>query len=257
VALLRIPNDVLREMYETSRTIAADGSKIPLHSVVVPESANSLYQLVKRERPTLVLEVGMAQGATALAIVTALAENGSGRLISIDPHQQTRWGGAAVAALERSGLQHLHQLVEAPDYIALPDLLRELGRTVGLAYVDGLHSYEYVLLDFFYIDQILRVGGVVGFNDCDWPAVIPTLRFIQEHRHYEAVDVGLAPAYGTRNEAVRKYLRAEARLLRGSARPSSVRPVARLLGRRREDRYFRKKDTWEPAEGWMPRRWSL
>jgi hypothetical protein len=126
---------------------------------------------------------------------------------------------------------------------------------VDLAYIDGFHSYEYALLDLFYIDRMLRVGGVVGFNDCDWPAVIPTLHFVQKHRHYEAVDVGLRPAYGTRNETVRKYLRAEARLLPPSARPSRVRPLARLLGRRREDRYFRKNDTWEPAEGWMPRWW--
>ena len=40
-----------------------------------------------------------------------------------------------------------------------------------LVYVDGHHSFDYVLLDFFYADQLLGAGGVVGFNDCGWPSV--------------------------------------------------------------------------------------
>jgi predicted O-methyltransferase YrrM len=242
-------------MYETARARTTDGQSVGLHSVVTPEFANALYALVKRERPALVLEIGLAHGATALSIATALQENRFGRLVSIDPFQHERWRGVAVAALQRSRLGHLHTLVEQPDYLALPRLLEEWGRTVDLAYIDGQHSYEYALLDFFYVDRLLKPGGIVGFNDCDWPAVLPTLRFVRQHRHYEPVDVGLAPAYGTRNEIVRSYLRGEARVVPRWARPSRFRAVGRLLGRRREDRYFRKLDTWEPAEGWMPHRW--
>jgi predicted O-methyltransferase YrrM len=252
-----VPNDVLREMYETGRATTIDGQSIGLQSVVTPEFANALYALVKRERPELVLEIGLAHGATALAIATALQENGFGRLVSIDPFQQDRWRGVAVAALERAGLSHLHTLVEQPDYIALPRLLEEWGRAVDLAYIDGRHSYEYALLDFFYVDRLLKLCGIVSFNDCDWPAVIPTLRFVRQHRHYEPVDVGLAPVYGTRNKTVRAYLRAEAKVLPWRARPSRFPAIGRLLGRRREDRYFRKTDTWEPPEGWMPRGWSI
>jgi predicted O-methyltransferase YrrM len=244
-------------MYATARARTIDGESIGLHSVVPPEFANALYALVREERPELVLEVGLAQGATALSIATALDENGRGRLVSIDPFQQDRWQGTAIAALERSGLSHLHTLVEQPDYIALPRLLEDWGSAVDLAYIDGRHSYEYALLDFFYVDRLLKIGGVVGFNDCDWPAVIPTLRFLSRYRRYESLAVGLASLYGTRNEAVRKYLRAEAKVLPSWTRPSRLRAVGRLLGRRREDRYFRKVDTWEPPEGWMPRGWSI
>src|SRR5712691_73454 len=85
---LAVPNDVLREMYETGRATTIDGQSIGLHSVVAPEFANALYALVKRERPELVLEIGLAHGATALSIATALQKNGFGRLVSIDPFQQ-------------------------------------------------------------------------------------------------------------------------------------------------------------------------
>jgi predicted O-methyltransferase YrrM len=248
--MLEVLNDALREMYATGHALTSDGSTIVLQSVVRREFANSIYAVVKREQPGVVIEVGLAHGATALAIATALAENGSGRLVSIDPFQSTDWQGVGIAALERSGLAHVHTLIEAPNSVALPQLLQDLGRTCDLAYIDGLHSLEYVLLDFFYVDRLLKVGGVVGFNDCDWPAVIPTLRFAQRHRHYEPLNVGLPALYGTRNELARTYLRAEARL---PVHPSQLRPVGRLLGRRSEDQYFRKLDTWEPPEGWMPR----
>lgn len=248
---LEVPSEVLEDMYRTNSAVAAGGRRISLHSVVVPESANALYRLVRERKPELVLEIGMAHGATALAVVTALSENGSGRLVSIDPFQSTDWRSAGLVAIERAELSGLHELVEEPDYVALPRLLDEWGRSVDVAYIDGLHSFEYVLLDFFYVDRLLKVGGVVGFNDCDWPAVMPTLRFVRNHRHYAPVDVGLAPAYGTRNGAARLYLRAEAK---SPVRPSSLRILARALGRRREDRYFEKLDLWEPSQGWMPRR---
>jgi predicted O-methyltransferase YrrM len=254
---LAVPNDVLHKMYETGRALTSDGQTIGLDSVVTAEFANALYALVRRERPEFVLEVGLAQGATALAIAAALAENGFGRVVSIDPFQQTEWQGVGVTAIKRSGLGHLHTVIEEPDYLALPRLLQERDSMVDLAYIDGRHSYEYVLLDFFYVDRLLKRGGVVGFNDCDWPSVIPTLRFLQRHRHYTSVDVGLAPAYGTRNRFARAYLRVEEKAFVPKARPSRSTVVGRMLGRRREDRYFRKADTWEPPEGWMPRGWSL
>jgi predicted O-methyltransferase YrrM len=252
--VLSVPNDVLNEMYETSRAVTHDGRQVGLNSVVAPEFANALYALVRREKPRLVLEVGLAQGATALTIATGLRENGEGRLISIDPFQRTEWHGAGLHALERAGLEHLHTHLEDPDFIALPRLLETYAGAVDLAYIDGRHSFEYALLDFFYVDRLLRVGGLVGFNDCDWPAIIPTLRFVRDHRRYVQVDVGLKPAYGNRNRLARWYARAETRFVPRNVRLSRLRAFGRLMGRRREDRYFSKLEAWEPREGWMPRR---
>jgi predicted O-methyltransferase YrrM len=254
--VLDVPNEVLREMYETSRATTSDGRATGLLSVVTPDFASALYRLVKKEKPALVLEIGLAHGATALSIATALNENGHGRLVSIDPFQSSDWQGVGLMALKRSKLDHLHTFIEEPDYAALPRLLDEWGRAVDLAYIDGYHSYEYVLLDFFYVDRMLNLSGIVGFNDCDWAPVMPTLRFVERHRHYVPVDVGLAPVYGKRSDWAVTYYRAEARLFPASVRPSRLPPIARIMGRRREDRYFRKSDTWEPPHGWMPRDWT-
>src|SRR5256885_7845230 len=95
---------------------------------------------------------------------------GGGRLISIDPVQLSDFQGIGVENLRRSGLADRHELHNAYDYFALPKLL-ESGLKIDFAYIDGWHTFDYALLDFFYVDKMLRPGGVVGFNDCGYRAV--------------------------------------------------------------------------------------
>jgi hypothetical protein len=83
-------------------------------------------------------------------------------------------------------------LLEEPDFKALPCLL-ERGTKLDFAYIDEWHTFDYTLLDFFYIDKMLRTGGVVAFNDCGWLAVDRVLRFVQSHRKYADMDAGLEP----------------------------------------------------------------
>lgn len=237
---------VLEDLYATGTVEAADGENRVAHSVVPRDFAEALHRLVLREHPKDVLEVGMANGATSLAIAAALSFNGGGHLVSVDPYQSSQWKGAGKTTLTRAGLLGLCEVVERPDYSALPALLEE-GRTFDFAYIDGLHSLEYALLDFFYVDRLLEVGGVVGFNDCDWPAVMPTLRFLERYRKYQRVDSGLPALYGTRNSMAATAYRMGKRL--GFENLTANRLVGPLLGRRREDRYYRKLQAWEPSEG--------
>ena len=46
------------------------------------------------------------------------------------------------------------------------------------AAVDGWHTFDYALLDFWYADKMLDVNGVVGFNDCGWRAVSKAIGFV-------------------------------------------------------------------------------
>jgi hypothetical protein len=188
----------------------------------------------------------MAHGVTTTTIAQALRDNGHGKVISVDPYQSTQWSNGGLTTLDRAGLSNLHELREEPDFIALPALLSE-GKRFGLTYIDGLHSLEYALLDFFYADRMLDVGGIVGFNDCDWPTVMPTLRFVEEYRRYESIDVGLPALYGNRNRLARKAASGANRLV--GWRIDRSRVFGPLLGRRREDRYYRKQSAWEPPEG--------
>ncbi len=178
---LQFENAVLRDMYESRRVRLPDGGSRPLDTVVSAPHANTLYRMARQRRPRVALEIGMAYAASTLAVLTALAENGDdARLVSVDPLQSTEFAEIGMHNVVRSGFEANHRLVEEPSHFALPGLLRE--RTViELAYIDGMHTFDYTLLDLFYVDKMLAVGGVVGFNDSFLPLVRQVLRFVKSH----------------------------------------------------------------------------
>ena len=96
------------------------------------------------------------------------------------------------------------------------------GVRPDLIYIDGCHDYDYVFVDFFLSDQLLRPGAVLAINDCAWPSVFRVIQFLRKHRNYRELDVGLPKAYRSRNPAFTL--------------------VKRIRGMSRFDRYFEKKD---------------
>ena len=229
----RVPHPLLCEIYDTGEIVLGDGTRRAAHAQVSRANAEGLHRAVLQLRPTRVLEVGMAYGIASLAILAALEEiGGDGRLLSVDPYQREIWRDGGRKTVERSGLAHRHELIEDFDYLALPRLI-EQQRHFDLAYIDGDHSFDYVMLDFFFVDLALEVGGVVGFNDCGWRSVFKVIRFIETHKKYAEIDVGIEPDYHGRNPLV-------------------------TLGRRLfrfnwSDRYFRKLADHKPANSFYAR----
>lgn len=205
---------------------------IELHSGISSAHQQALYSVVRRYKPEIAVEIGMAYGFSALAILKGLDENGGGKLISIDPNQSTEWQNVGLARVEEAGYRPRHELIERPDYLALPDLLSR-GVGVDFAYVDGWHTIDYVMLDIFYLDKMIRPDGVIGFNDCDMIAVRRAIKYLTTHRQYRELDVGLPRNYRGHNWAY---------------------TAARFLLRwPTQDRYFIKLRSWEPP--WSFHRW--
>lgn len=220
-------NPVLAEILTSGLSQGAAGAVMSAHSGIDEPYAEALYRMVLNLRPACCLEIGMAYGVSSLAILTALRQIGEGRLTSIDPNQSTEFSGAGSQAVRRAGLDAYHTLIERPDFQALPALLDDRVR-LDFAYIDGWHTFDYTLLDFFYIDKMLNVGGVVGFNDCGFASVDRVLRFVRSHRRYAEIEVGLP-----RFRPGLPYVRGAARYLLGGPRSEA-------------DRYFRKTQAWEP-----------
>ena len=219
------PCDLLREIYATRRVEKADGTPIEVRDFISPAFAAALYQTVLKRRPAVVLEVGMAYGLSTLSILSALRDAGGGHLISVDPGQSKDYASVGVLNVRRAGLEAFHEHIEAPSFQALPRLL-DARTPLDFAYIDGWHTFDYALLDFFYIDRMLRQGGCVAFNDCGWQSVHRVVRFVQTHRKYRELDVGLPPDY------------------RGGNLLSTI--AHHLQRRSRSDRYFEKVESWEP-----------
>jgi predicted O-methyltransferase YrrM len=215
---------LLEQLLDTDHT-TENGAAVALHSHIPRDYAIALAETVGRYRPRRVLEVGMAFGIASLAMLGAIEALGEGALISVDPFQTADYRGLGVRHVELAGLAHRHRLIEECDYLALPGLVRDEVR-LQLAYIDGWHTFDHVLLDLFYIDKMLDIGGVMAFNDCGMPSVHRAIRFLETHRSYKEIDVGLP----------RNYV--------GTSRADTVK---RTLERRSHaDRYFAKVDEPEP-----------
>jgi predicted O-methyltransferase YrrM len=219
-------NEVLRNVFASGQVPDGTDNPIPETTGIQLAYAEALYRLVRQRRPSTILEVGMACGASTLVMLTALVEGGQGgRLISVDPYQATTWQSIGVLQVRRCGLDGFHTVIQEPDYLALPDLLR-YGTRLDFVYIDGWHTFDYTLLDCCYADRMLEPGGVVGFNDCKYRAVRRVISFRLSHRDDRELDVGIAPDF-LHSARLWKTLR-------------------RLTGWTVIDRYFEKRCDWEP-----------
>lgn len=206
---------------------------MPVEANLSEAAAEALYRMVLQRQPTTVVEIVMAFGVSTLAILSALRDlDGEGRLVSIDPRKSSRWQGCGLTSVVRAGLAGRHTLIEDVSYAALPRLLAA-GERVDFAYIDGWHTFDYALLDFWYLDKMMAVGAVVGFNDCGLPAVDKVIRFVLSHRRYVELDASLPVRY-----AGMSWRSELGRVLRGRSRAATYRQV--------QDRYFEKREAWEP-----------
>lgn len=180
-------NPVIAEVLQKRHVVARDGTEIPIHSEISVAEGEALQRLVRELRPEVTLEIGCAFGISALYICEALAEVGGRRHIVIDPHQLTHWKGAGLFTLERAGFGSLVEFHALSSHVALPRLEME-GTKIGLALIDGWHTFDYAMIDFFYVDRLLQVGGVVMLDDTAAFAAIRKLaRYIAMHRQYVAL----------------------------------------------------------------------
>lgn len=230
--IFQAKNPIYTDMLHKKVAVGADGTEYPVHSLIPLDDANALYHAILEYQPNRVIEVGMAYGASSLAICTAFKELGGERsLISVDPFQSTDWKNIGVLNLQRSNLSHYHTLIEELDYFALPDLVKA-GTTCDFAYIDGWHTFDYTLLDFFYIDKMLNTGGIVAFNDTRMPAVKKVMGYVTSHRKYMPIQINEPPPNRTSLRKV--YLLAKGLIIK-------------------RDRYFKKLEMWEPAWNYYKR----
>jgi predicted O-methyltransferase YrrM len=178
---------IVREIYQAGATIDGQGRLAPISSAVTPEQGERLYRLVLSSRPKVTLEIGLACGLSALYICRALREAGGIKHIAIDPCQSQDFSSAGMSTLDRAGYGSLVELHEQRSDCCLPRLIEE-GVRIDFAFIDGWHTFDYTLVDFHYVHQLLRTGGIVVFHDCQMPSVRRVTRLALTHRDYEQID---------------------------------------------------------------------
>lgn len=141
----------------------------------------TLRGLADEVRPEATLEVGLALGASALALASSLADRGlaaARQHVAIDPFQRTAFDDVGRLSVERAGLAGFVEVIEEPSALVLPRLVAA-GRRFGIVYVDGSHLYENVFVDCYYAVHLLAPGGVLVMDDAPHPHVAPVVRFLR------------------------------------------------------------------------------
>jgi predicted O-methyltransferase YrrM len=180
---------------EARRRLARDGPPRTrdrandFETVSVPErDCDALRDLLIAEGLETVVEVGLAYGASALAIGEALVSVGAPRPLHvvIDPFQATDWSNVGWELLRSAGLDTTARLLLQPSSLALPRLVAE-GLVADAAFVDGSHRFHEVFVDLYFLRKLVRPGGLVVLDDHQWPSVGTAARYFERNLGWEVV----------------------------------------------------------------------
>jgi predicted O-methyltransferase YrrM len=196
-------NPIIDEIYQTKVVIDASGNKYELSSEVDSLEGDYLFRLISSDDSiTRTLEVGCAYGLSSLHICDALRNRLNASHTIIDPKQMSVWHGVGVAYLERAGIDFFNLILE-PSELALPDLLRSRPEGFDLVFVDGLHTFDHTMLDLFYANRLVRVGGYIVIDDCNWESVSAAVSYYKSYPAFEQVKEPALICHSWRQNAAR------------------------------------------------------
>jgi hypothetical protein len=91
---------------------------------------------------------------------------------------QHKFHDAGWHALIAAGLADVCRLLRERSQLALPRLVGE-GFVADAAFVDGSHVFHNVFVDLFFLWELVRPGGLVILDDCQWPSVATAVRYFE------------------------------------------------------------------------------
>lgn len=204
---------VLHEILSSRIVSDEAGTTYELHSEIDPREGELLTSLISEFKFSRTLEIGCAFGISSLYISEALTGQSSPHHTIIDPFQMTDWHGVGVANLKRAGF-HCFELIEKPSEVALPTLLLQ-GKSFQFALIDGWHTFDHALVDFFYVNQLLEDGGVVVIDDVQMPGLKKLAHYVLNYPNYRllATTEHVRSSYSARRRVMDASLRILARTL--------------------------------------------
>ena len=191
-------NSIIDEIYQTRIVRDESGIEYELAAEVNREEGDYLYRLVSSDNSiTKTLEVGCAYGLSSLHICEALRNRPNASHVIVDPEQMTSWHGVGISHLKRAGLDFFNFIPE-PSEFALPDLVRSETGSFDLVFIDGWHTFDHTMLDLFYANLLVRVGGYVVVDDCSWRSVSAAVSYFGNYPSFEQLKEPTISAHSTK-----------------------------------------------------------
>lgn len=141
----------------------------------------SIDRILTRLRPTRILEIGCYEGRSTSYLIERCAEFGPLQIHCVDTWQgsvdlapdkmdgvEQRFDRNVESAMARAGANVVFRKIRQRSHRAMAALIAERTDPFDLIYVDGSHTAPDVLTDAVLAFQLLRVGGVMIFDDYLW-----------------------------------------------------------------------------------------
>ena len=150
------------------------------------QDCDVLRDLIAEADAHVVIEIGLAYGSSALAIAEALAglEPHDTKHLIIDAYQD-RFHNVGWEAIESAGLGDLCTLFAERSQLALPSMVAD-GVVADAAFVDGSHIFHNVFVDLYFLRELVRPGGMIILDDCQWPSVATAVRYFEVNAGWDA-----------------------------------------------------------------------
>lgn len=161
------------------------GNSYSLNSNIDKEEGEFLKEIIKTYKFKNTIEIGCAYGLSSLHICSAIADQNNCYHTIIDPFQSTDWKNIGQNNLEKAGI-NFFKILEEPSEIALPFLLSQ-NKKYDFGFIDGWHTFDHTLIDFFYLNRLIKVGGVIVIDDVGLPSINKFMRYILNYPSYELI----------------------------------------------------------------------
>jgi predicted O-methyltransferase YrrM len=175
----------LSEAYKTRKIATIDKELVEFHSGINEGEAEMLSKIIRDIKASTTLEIGLAMGASAITFCNAASANDSRSIhYAIDPNQYSDYNGIGVNLINEAGYNRNFKLIEGKTHEVFHFFLAN-NIKLDMAFIDGWHTFDYTFIDFFFIDKILKDGGILAFHDMYGMSKQKVLGFIKTHRDYE------------------------------------------------------------------------
>lgn len=136
-------------------------------------------KIIQDIKPSQCLEIGLAYGISSLAILDALNSlNKSFHHTIIDPFQ-AEWTGIGLLNIEKAGFSKNITFYEKFSDQVLPSLYND-NKKIQFAYIDSTKVFDVLMTDFYFLDKILEINGILVLDDCGYPGIRLLCRYISQ-----------------------------------------------------------------------------
>lgn len=164
------------DIIKGNKVTAPNGKKYQLHSNIDAIEGTFINNLIVNYKVKNTLEIGCAYGLSSLYICKSRINDSNSKHYIIDPNQSTDWHNIGIYNLTKCGV-NFFELIEKSSSIALPQLLAS-KINIDFCLIDGWHSFDQTLIDFFYCDKLIPLNGIIVIDDVQLPSVQKVIRYI-------------------------------------------------------------------------------